>query len=170
MLGRGEDAFLRSELDDLAEIHDRDPMGHVLDDGEIVADEEERQAELALQILQQIHDLRLDRNIERGDGLVAHDEIGFGRERARNGDAPGMSSGQRVLASRGNLTFSNSRSMRASMSAVDFASSKLRIGSARRSRTRMRGLRLESGSWNTTCMRRRSGRSEPAGMSSMRCP
>ena len=34
----------------------------------------------------------------------------------------------------------------------------MRIGSARMSRTRMRGLRLENGSWNTTCMRRRSGR------------
>jgi hypothetical protein len=56
------------------------------------------------------------------------------------------------------------------MSAADFARAKLRIGSARRSRTRMRGLRLETGSWNTTCMRRRSGRSAPAGMSSMRLP
>jgi len=65
MLGRGENALLRGELDDLAEIHDRDPMGHVLDDGEIMADEEEREAELALQVLQQVHDLRLDGNVER---------------------------------------------------------------------------------------------------------
>src|SRR6516165_317667 len=94
MLGRGEDAFLRSELDDLAEIHDCNPMGHVLDNSEIMADEEERKAELALQILQQVHDLRLDGNIERRDRLVAHDEVGFSRERARNGDALALSAGE----------------------------------------------------------------------------
>src|SRR5215472_18947696 len=69
-------------------------MRHMLNDGEIVTDEEEREAELSLQILQQVDDLRLDRNIERGDRLVAHDEIGLSRERARNGDALTLSAGE----------------------------------------------------------------------------
>ena len=34
----------------------------------------------------------------------------------------------------------------------------------------MRGLSEENGSWNTTCTRRRSGRSWPAGRLSMRSP
>ncbi len=100
MLGRGENALLRGELDDLAEIHDRDPMGHVLDDGEIMTDEEERKAELALQVLQQVDDLRLDGNVERGDRLVAHDEVGLGGERARNGDALALSAGEFVRPAR----------------------------------------------------------------------
>jgi hypothetical protein len=44
------------------------------------------------------------------------------------------------------------------------------IGSASRSRTVMRGLRLLNGSWNTTWTRRRNGRNCAAGRLSMRCP
>ena len=69
---------------------------------------------------------------------------------------PENSWGRRCSASRGRRTVSSSacdasRRGRPAMSARP----KLRIGSARMSRTRMRGLRLENGSWNTTCMRRR---------------
>ena len=70
---------------------------------------------------------------------------------------PENSCGQRLTASRGSRTTSIRRATRASRSAPDLARPKLRIGSARISRTRRRGLRLEKGSWNTTCMRRRSG-------------
>ena len=45
---------------------------------------------------------------------------------------------------------------------------KLRSGSARMSRTRMRGLRLLNGSWNTTCTRRRM-RPQLAGAAGCRC-
>src|ERR1700682_2554657 len=60
MLRRGEDLLPGRHLDDLAEIHDCDTVRHVLDDRQIVADEEQREAELLLQILQQVYDLRLD--------------------------------------------------------------------------------------------------------------
>ncbi len=93
---RGKDLPARRHFHDLAEIHDRNAMGHVLDDREIVADEQQREAELALQILQQIDDLRLDRNVERGNRLVAHDQLGFGRERARNADALTLAAGEFV--------------------------------------------------------------------------
>src|SRR5262249_17111489 len=75
-------------------------MRHVLNDGEIVTDEEEREAELALQILQQVDDLRLDRNIERRDCLIAHDQVGLGGERARYGDALALSAGELVRPAR----------------------------------------------------------------------
>ena len=74
---RGEDLLLRRHLDDLAEIHDGNAMRHVLDNSQIVADEEQREAELPLQILQQVDDLRLDGDVERRDRLVAHDQFGF---------------------------------------------------------------------------------------------
>ena len=73
MLRAGKQRLLVGELDDLAEIHDRDAVADVLDDGEIMTDEQEGEAEIELQILQQVHDLRLDRYIKRRNRLVAHD-------------------------------------------------------------------------------------------------
>ena len=93
---RAKIAPLRRHLDDLAEIHHRDAVGHVLDDGEVVADEQERQAELLLQVLQQVDDLRLDRDVERRDRLVADDEVGLGRERAGDADALALPAGELV--------------------------------------------------------------------------
>src|SRR5215213_6678616 len=49
---RGEDLLPWRHLDDLAEIHHGNAVRHMLDDCEVVADEEQREAKLALQILQ----------------------------------------------------------------------------------------------------------------------
>ena len=51
MFWRGEDLPLRRHLDDLAEIHHGNTVRHVLDDREIMVDEQQREAELELQIL-----------------------------------------------------------------------------------------------------------------------
>ena len=77
----------RRDFDDPAEIHHGDPVADVLDHGEIVRDEEIRQAELALQIDQQVDDLRLHRNIERRHRLVADDQLRPRRQRARDAEA-----------------------------------------------------------------------------------
>src|SRR6266567_2820653 len=77
----------RCDLDDPAEIHHGDPMADVLDHGEIVRDKEIRQAELALQIGEQVDDLRLHRDIERRDGLVAHDQLRSRRQSPRDAEA-----------------------------------------------------------------------------------
>src|ERR1700726_178101 len=74
---RGEDLLPGRQLDDLAEIHHGDTVRHVLDDREIMADEEQRETELLLQILQQVDNLRLDRDVERRDRLLANDQCGF---------------------------------------------------------------------------------------------
>ena len=44
---------------------------------EVVGDEDDRQAELALQVAQQVEDLRLDRDVERGHRLVGDDSFGL---------------------------------------------------------------------------------------------
>jgi hypothetical protein len=49
----------RRPLDDLAEVHDRDVIGDVTDDGEIVRDKEIREAPLRLKIRQQVQHLGL---------------------------------------------------------------------------------------------------------------
>ena len=50
----------------------------------------------SLQILQQVHDLRLDRDIERRDRLVANDQFGFCRECPCDADALTLTAGEFV--------------------------------------------------------------------------
>ena len=52
-----EDIFLRAVLHKVAEVHDADGVGDVLDNGEVVADEEVRQLVFILQFVQQVDDL-----------------------------------------------------------------------------------------------------------------
>ena len=61
-------------LDDLAQVHDRDPVGDVPHDGQVVGDEEVGEVEALLEGAEQVDDLSLNRNVEGGDGLVADDE------------------------------------------------------------------------------------------------
>ena len=84
------------QLDDLAEVHHRDAVAHVAHDGEVVGDEDQRQPELALQVAQQVEDLRLDRHVERGDRLVGDDQLRLERERARDADALALAAGELV--------------------------------------------------------------------------
>ena len=63
--GRRVQRVGRPDLDDLAEVHDRDPVADVLDDRQVVGDEQVRQAEPLAQVGQQVEDLRLDRHVER---------------------------------------------------------------------------------------------------------
>jgi len=51
VLRGGEICWPGRHLDDLAQIHHSDTVRHVLNDRQIVADEEQREAELLLQIL-----------------------------------------------------------------------------------------------------------------------
>src|SRR5579872_538474 len=62
--------------------------------GEIMADEEVGEAELVLQVAHQVEDLRLHRNVKRRSRLVAHDELGFGSECARNRNALALAAGK----------------------------------------------------------------------------
>ena len=84
----------RGELDDLAEVHDRDAVAHVLHDAEVVGDEEVGEPEVALQFQQQVEHLGLHRDIEGGDGFVADDELGLEREGAGDADALTLATGK----------------------------------------------------------------------------
>jgi hypothetical protein len=61
------------------------------DHGEVVGDEQKAQIEPRLQALEQVDDLALDRDVERGDRLVADDEGRLERERARDADTLALS-------------------------------------------------------------------------------
>jgi len=84
MLGPGVDVGRGAALHHLAVVHDHDLLGHIGDDAEIVGDEQEGHAELLLQILDELEDLRLDRDVERGRGLVGDEEGGIAHERHRD--------------------------------------------------------------------------------------
>jgi hypothetical protein len=70
----------------LAEIHHGNPIGDVLHHAQIMRDEQIGEAEFGLQVLQQIDDLRLHRNVQRRDRLVAYHEARLQRERPGNAD------------------------------------------------------------------------------------
>ena len=87
MLRVTEDRLARADLDDLAEIHHGDTMADAFDDGHVVRDEEIGELHLRLQLEHQVDHLRLDRNVERRDRLVRHDQPRLDGERARDADA-----------------------------------------------------------------------------------
>jgi hypothetical protein len=91
------------QLDDLAEVHDRDPVGDVADDGEVVGDEEVRQVELVLQLDEEVEHLRLDRDVEGGDGLVGDDELGPQHERAGKPDPLALAAAELMRVAPGRL-------------------------------------------------------------------
>ena len=69
-------------------------MGDLADDGEVVGDEQVGDAEVALQLDEQLEDLGLHGDVERRDRLVADDELGLDRQRAGDGDALALAAGQ----------------------------------------------------------------------------
>jgi hypothetical protein len=81
-----EERLLVGVLDNASEVHDRDAVADVLDHGEIVRNEQVREVLFLLQIHHEIDDLRLDRDVERGDRFVADDQLRIEREGPRYSD------------------------------------------------------------------------------------
>src|SRR5712692_3678186 len=86
----------RCDLDYFAEIHDCHAITDVLDDPQIVRDEQVGEFQLLLQVLQQVDNLRLDRDVERRDGLIEHQEARIYRERPRDADSLPLPAGKLV--------------------------------------------------------------------------
>ena len=74
-------------LHDPAGVHDRDPVGHVGDDAEVMGDEDQAHLPLLLQISEQSHDLGLHRDVQRGSGLVGDQDGRVECDRHRDHDA-----------------------------------------------------------------------------------
>ena len=71
--GTGEELLGLGDLDDFPEVHHRDAVAHLADDREVVRDEDVREPEVVLEVVEQVDDLRLDRDVKSRDGLVADD-------------------------------------------------------------------------------------------------
>ena len=74
-------------LYDMPQVHHRYAVAYVPHNRKVVRYEQVGQAELVLQILKQVDDLRLNGHIQRRNRLVANDEAGIDRKRARDADA-----------------------------------------------------------------------------------
>ena len=96
MLGRGEDPLDRALLDDLAALHDADPVGDLAHDAEIVGDEQHRHAETRLHVLEQIEDLRLHGDVKRGRRFVGDQQVGLIGQRHRDHHPLALAAGELV--------------------------------------------------------------------------
>eukprot|EP00825_Cyclidium_porcatum_P015894 TRINITY_DN19133_c0_g1_i1.p3 TRINITY_DN19133_c0_g1~~TRINITY_DN19133_c0_g1_i1.p3 ORF type:complete len:167 (-),score=13.20 TRINITY_DN19133_c0_g1_i1:37-537(-) len=71
MLRRAQHLFCPSPFDNTPQIHHSHVVGQIFDDCKVVGNEQIGDAQFALQLLQQIQDLRLHRNIEGRSRFVA---------------------------------------------------------------------------------------------------
>ncbi len=94
MAGAAVETFRRGLLYDGAQIHDGNPLAEMLHQGQVVRNEQIGQAELLLQILEQIDDLGLNGEVECRNGLVGDDQLRVRRQRAGNTDALALPAGK----------------------------------------------------------------------------
>src|SRR6266496_1346092 len=86
----------RRDLDDLAQVHDRDPVGDVAHHAEIVGDEDVGEVQFLLQVVQQVDDLRPDGDIQGGDRLVGDDQPWVQGQCAGDADPLALAAGELV--------------------------------------------------------------------------
>lgn len=81
---RVEHARHRTLLHHPAEIHHHDPVAEAAHHGQVMTDEQQRQAQARAQVGQQGQDLRLNRNIQRRHRLIRDQKLGTRRQRPRD--------------------------------------------------------------------------------------
>ena len=91
-----EQGIRRPDLDDHTEVHHGDPVRHVVHHAEVVRDEDVRQLEVVLEVVEEVDHLCLDRNVERGHRLVGDDQLRAQRERAGDSDPLPLPTGELV--------------------------------------------------------------------------
>ena len=91
-----EQRRFRSRFDDLSQIQHRDRLGDMAHDLKVVRNKKIGDAHVLLQVHQQIQHLRLNRNVERGHGLVGNQELRLQHQRARHRNSLALSSREHV--------------------------------------------------------------------------
>jgi hypothetical protein len=90
------DVVTGPELDQLAQVHDPDLVGHVLDHRQVVGDDHVGQPVRRLQPLHQVQHLRPDGHIQRRDRLIGHDQARVQGQRPRQPDPLPLPAGELV--------------------------------------------------------------------------
>ncbi len=83
-------------LDDASGVHHLDAVAEAGDDAEIVRDEDHGHAEFALHFADELENLGLDGDVERGGRFVGDEQLGFGDEGHRDHDALAHAAGKFV--------------------------------------------------------------------------
>ena len=99
MARRCEDALRCAEFGEPAEIKHRHPVADAFNHRKIVADEDIGEAECLFEVVENVQNLRLHRNVERGNRLIEHDKLGVGGQRTGDADALRLSAGELVRGS-----------------------------------------------------------------------
>ncbi len=137
--------------------HHGDAVGHVVDHRQIVRDEQIGEAELVLQVLEQVEDLRLHRYVERRDRLVADQQVGIERQRPGDADALALAARKAVRIARLEARIESDRPHQLADQLAAAISRCRRHGSrAARAGCSTRSCAAtseENGSWNTIWMR-----------------
>ena len=84
VLGAVEDVLVAALLDRLGRVHDQHVVGRLGDHAEVVRDQDDGAAEVALQLVHQLQDLGLGGHVERRGGLVGDQQVGVVDERHRD--------------------------------------------------------------------------------------
>ena len=95
----GVDVLAFTGLDDLAQVHDRHTVADLPDDGQIVRDQDVRDGKFALESFKQVHDLGLDRYVQRRQWLIKNEQRWFERQRAGYRDTLPLAAGELVRES-----------------------------------------------------------------------
>ena len=102
--GGAVDRVDRADLDDPAEIHHQHPVGDVMHDVQVVADEQVGQAELLPSgRSSRFSTCASHRFVQRGDRLVQDQQAGLQRQGAGDVDALALAAGQLVRVAAGEL-------------------------------------------------------------------
>ena len=99
----GEQLWRRSQLHEPSQVHHGHAVGDMPDHGQVVGNEHIGQAEVALQLAQQVDDLGLDGHVKGGHGLVADHAVRVQGQGAGNGHALALAPGKLVGVAPGQL-------------------------------------------------------------------
>ncbi|KAG0746595.1 hypothetical protein G6F24_015688 [Rhizopus arrhizus] len=79
-----------------AGVHHDDALAHLGDDAQVVRDQHDGRAQAGLDVAQQVQDLRLDGDVQRGGGLVGDQYLGLARQRHGDHGALTHAAGQLI--------------------------------------------------------------------------
>ena len=91
-----EDPLGGPDLDDLAEVHDGDPVGQVADQVEVVGDDQIGEPKPILQRLHKVEDRGRGGDVEPGGGLVRDEELRVESQGAGDADPSRLAAGELV--------------------------------------------------------------------------
>ena len=97
---RGKNLCGGASFHNAATLHDGDARRELRDDWQAVRDQQISKREIALQILQQLKNLRTHGNVERGDRLVGNDQAWAQDQGSRDADALSLPAGKFVRVAR----------------------------------------------------------------------